>query len=167
MLGYVMAEGRGATDALLREVAARLEAEGVRLAGAVQTTAEPDAKGHCRMELRILPGQEIVGISQNLGALSEGCRLDPDGLEQAVGRVDAALEGTPQLLIVNKFGKQEVEGRGFRPLIGKALAMDIPVLVAVNRSNLAGFEAYAEGMEEALPPDTDAVLGWCRAQIGA
>ena len=165
MLGYVMPEGRGSADALLREVATRLEAEGATLAGAVQTTAEPDAQGHCRMDLHMLPGGEVVRISQNLGTLSEGCRLDPDGLERAVGLVDAALEAGPRMLIVNRFGKQEVEGRGFRPLIGKALALDIPVLVALSRANLDGFAAFAEGLEQALPPDVDAILDWCRAQI--
>jgi len=167
MLGYVMPEGRGAADALLREVAARLTAEGVALAGAVQCPATPDAQGRCGMELHILPGGAVVGISQNLGALSEGCRLDPDGLERAVGLVDAALDARPHLLIVNKFGKQEVEGRGFRPLIGKALAIDIPVLVALNQTNLAGFQAFADGMAERLKPEAAAVLDWCRDRIGA
>ena len=164
MLGYVTVAGPGAADALLRAVAARLETAGVALAGAVQSSAEV-AQGKPHMDLRILPDGPVVRISQSLGALSAGCRLDPGGLERAVALVERALETHPQLLIVNKFGKQEVEGRGFRPVIGAALTAGIPVLVAVSRDNLAGFRAFAEDMAEALPPETGAVLDWCRGQI--
>ena len=165
MLGYVMAEGRGASDALLREVAEALRAEGVKLAGAVQVNLETAPENHCHMDLHVLAGGEVVRISQDLGALSEGCRLDPDGLEQVVGLANAALEGGAQLLIINKFGKQEADGRGFRPLIGEALARDVPVLAAVARGSLAGFESFADGMAEALPADVQAVLGWCHKQL--
>lgn len=165
MLGYVTAEGRGGGDALLCQVADRLRTEGVRLAGAVQVNLEREPRYKCHMDLQILSGSEVVRISQDLGALAKGCRLDPDGLERAVGLVEAALDADPDLLIVNKFGKQELDGRGFRPLIGKAMGAGVPVLVALNRDNVAGFERFAEGLAEALTPEREAVLSWCRAQI--
>ena len=126
MLGYIVAEGRGAGDLLLAEVAAALRSSGVPLAGAVQVNLDNDPSRKCDMDLHILSGQDVVRISQDLGALSQGCRLDPMGLENAVGLVAAALDKAPALLIVNKFGKQELDGRGFRPLIGEALARGIP-----------------------------------------
>lgn len=165
MLGYVTAEGRGAVDALLCEVARRLQDEGVALAGAVQENTEHDPRHKCQMDLRILSGSEVVRISQDLGVLAKGCRLDPDGLERAVGLVDRALDAAPQLMIINKFGKQELEGRGFRPLVGKALGLGIPVIVAMNRGSVEGFQAFAGGMAEALDHDVDGILDWCRAQI--
>ena len=167
MLGYVAAEGRGAGDRLIHGVAMRLRAQGLKLAGAVQVNAEraPDRK--CDMDLHILAGAEIVRISQDLGRGSRGCRLDPAGLEQAVGLVAAALAARPALLIVNKFGKQELEGRGFRPVIGEAMAAGIPVLTAVNAGNLDGFLAWAETLAEPLPPDTDAILTWCLSRRAA
>ena len=85
-------------------------------------------------------------------------------LEQAVGIVEAALDAGPRLLIVNKFGKQELEGRGFRPVIGRALSQNVPVLLAVNAGSLDGFDAFAGGIGYALPPDADVVFDWCRAQ---
>lgn len=165
MLGYVTAEGRGAVDALLCEVARRLQKEGVALAGAVQVNVEHDPRHKCRMNLHILSGTQVVQISQDLGVLAKGCRLDPGGLERAVGLVDHALDAAPQLMIVNKFGKQELDGRGFRPLIGKAISLGIPVIVAMNRDNVEGFQAFAEGMAEPLAHGVDGVLDWCRAQI--
>lgn len=164
MLGYVVADGQGAADLVIREVADRLRAEGVDLAGAVQVNSDPDPARKCEMDLHVLSRGSIVRISQNLGALSQGCRLDPDGLERAVGLVTQALAEGPDLLIVNKYGKQEIDGRGFRPLIGEALAMGIPVLTAVNRGNVDQFLAFAEDLAEVLPGDVQAVFDWCMAQ---
>lgn len=165
MLGYITTEGRGATDRLLADVAARLRADGWQLAGAVQVNGPPVEGRACDMDLHVLAGAEVVRISQNLGALSRGCRLDPTGLEQAVGLVEAALHGVPQprLLIVNKFGKQEAEGRGFRPVIGQALAAGLPVLTAVNATNALRFEDFAGGLAVPVAEDVEAVLRWCRA----
>lgn len=118
------------------------------------------------MDLHVLAADRIVRISQNLGSLAKGCRLDPSGLEQAVGMVEAALDAEPRLLIVNKFGKQEIDGRGFRPVIGRALAAGVPVLTAVNSANLPGFRTFADEMAEPLALDFDAILGWCRRVAG-
>ncbi len=167
MLGYVVAEGQGAADRLIRDVADRLRQEGVPLAGAVQVNIENDPALKCHMDLHILNGHQVVRISQNLGALSQGCRLDPDGLERAVGLSEAGLASGAKLMIVNKFGKQEADGRGFRPVIGQALSSDIPVLTAVGPGNLPAFLDYADGLAEQLPNNTDEVVQWCKDQIAA
>lgn len=167
MLGYVVAEGRGAADALLRDVADRLRVGGLPLAGAVQVNADRGPDRKCDMDLHILSGGDVVRISQDLGALSQGCRLDPAGLERAVGLVGAALADGARLVIVNKFGKQELDGRGFCPVIGEALGLGVPVLTAVNASNLAGFEAWAGGLGERLEPTEDALMRWVARQARA
>jgi len=166
MLGYVIGAQRGAVDVLLAEVAARLSAQGWPLAGVVQLNSETGAQARCDMDLQVLTMATRVRISQSLGPLSRGCRLDPQGLEEAVGLVERALDQGPRLLIINKFGKAELDGRGFRPVIGRALAEGVPVLTAVNQANLAGFETFSEGMGSPLPPDAQAVIDWCRAQAG-
>ena len=165
MLGFVVAEGRGAADLILHDVAMQLRADGVPLAGAVQVNKERDPEYKCDMDLHILSGREVVRISQDLGALSKGCRLDPAGLEQAVGLVAAALEQEPAMLILNKYGKQEIDGRGFRPVIGEALSRGIPVLTAVNSGNLSAFLDFSADFGEHLPEDRDAILAWCQAQL--
>ncbi|SMC61236.1 DUF2478 domain-containing protein [Primorskyibacter flagellatus] len=164
MLGYVVADGRGAADRLIRDVAARLRDNGLRLTGAVQVNPEGKPAHKCHMDLHILSGTEVVRISQDLGTHSQGCRLDPDGLERAVGLVTAGLDDGADLLVVNKFGKQEMDGRGFRPVIAEALSRDIPVLVAVNPGSLDAFLTYAEDLAEPLEPDVTTVAAWCLRQ---
>lgn len=162
MLGYVLSQGRGEADALLAEVAQTLLAEGWPLAGAVQINVDMGAGRPCEMDLHVLDGDRVVRITQNLGALAQGCRLDPAALEEAVALVEQALAHNPRLLIVNKFGKQELDGRGFRPLIGRALADGIPVLCAVGSGHMEGFATFAGELGTMLPASTPAVLAWCR-----
>lgn len=162
MLGVLSVEGPGVADSLLDRVAAHLMARGIPLAGAVQRNPEGARDGRCHMDLHVLSADRTVRISQDLGALAKGCRLDPGGLEAAVGLAEAALaaEPTPKLVIVNKFGKQEADGKGFRPLIGRALAEGVPVLVGVNPGNRAGFDAFAEGMAEQVPSTYEGLMAW-------
>jgi hypothetical protein len=130
----------------------------------VQVNEEFDPDRPCHMDLHVLTGVEVIRISQSLGSLAKGCRLDPAGLARAVGLVEHALEGGADLLIVNKFGRQEAEGRGFRPVIGQALASGIPVLTAVNTGYQAAFDEFAEGFGLSLTCSRDAVLQFCMSQ---
>ena len=165
MLGYVSSDEAGVTDALLARVARHLEAAGWPLAGAIQSNPEGASAGRRHMDLAVLGTGETRRISQDLGEGARGCRLDPDGLESAVGLAEArlSLPPAPRLVIVNKFGKLEIDGRGFRPLIGRALADGIPVLTAASPGNLDGFLAFAEDMADPVPAEIDAVLAWAEA----
>ncbi len=165
MLGYVISEGRGTVDPLMAEVAHRLMVQGWPVAGVIQLNSETGPETKCDMDLQILTGAEPVRISQRLGRFARGCRLDPAGLERAVGLVERALDDRPRLLLINKFGKAELEGRGFRPLIGRALLEGVPVLTAVNRGNLPGFHAFTDGIGTALPPEPGAIIDWCAGQV--
>ncbi|MEC7964496.1 MAG: DUF2478 domain-containing protein, partial [Pseudomonadota bacterium] len=127
-IGYVKISERGEMNRLLAGLAADLAAEGLALAGAVQHDIECAPEGKCDMDLQILPAGPVVRISQNLGKDSRGCRLDPVALEQAVGLTEAQLSNAaPKLVIINKFGKHEAEGRGFRSTIALALELEVPV----------------------------------------
>ncbi|MGP9791275.1 DUF2478 domain-containing protein [Roseinatronobacter sp. NSM] len=166
MLGYISAPGRGVTDRVLAELAGGLGAAGWSLAGVVQTNRETTQDRPCDMDLHIIGQAHQVRISQNLGPHANGCRLDAHGLETAVGLVAAALHRNPALLILNKFGKAEAEGRGFRSIIGQALAQGIPVLTAVRPPNLDAFLTFADGMADPLPAKLDALQVWCCEQTG-
>ena len=161
-LGYVSIQGRGETDRFLAEVAAALQEAGLRLAGTVQTNTERANRRKCDMDLIVLPDGPTIRISEDRGALARGCILDSEALEQTVVQVAQRLDGA-DLLIVNKFGKREGEGRGLIPVIGEALGRGIPVLVGVNGLNLPDFLAFADGLAEGLPADVVKVADWCLA----
>jgi nucleoside-triphosphatase THEP1 len=164
MLGYMISTGRGAGDRLMVAVADRLVARGMAVAGVVQLNVEHDPERHCHMDLQILGRDDVLRISEDRGRHARGCRLDPRGLADAVQRVDSALDQrSASLLIVNKFGKQEAQGGGFREVIGRALIAGIPVLTTVSQGNLAAFLDFAEGLASEVAPDADAAVAWCVA----
>ena len=165
MLGYVIHEdddGNGRMAALAR----RLAAQGLRLAGAVQTNLDRGADCACDMELTVLGTDAApIRISHSLGAGSQGCRLDADALERAAALAVSTLTGA-NLALVNKFGKQEAAGRGFRDFVAAALAEEIPVLIAVAPELVAAFTDFAG--ELAIPLTWPEAEGWCRrAQAAA
>ncbi|MBA84024.1 DUF2478 domain-containing protein [Thalassobius sp. S69A] len=167
MLGFVISETPGQAETLLRQVAQALCASGVAVTGATQRTDRDTKDARQKMVLSVLPAGPDITISQDLGALATGCSLDPDGLEQAAGLIAASLDHAPQILLLNKFGKQEAEGAGFRAVIGQALAQDIPVLIGVGREKLPLFQEFAGDLAEELQKDEATLLRWCQAHISA
>jgi hypothetical protein len=153
---------QGEIDRLLSETADRLQAEGARLAGVVRVLEENPADAHaCDMDLRVLPDGPPIRITQSLGSGSTSCRLNPVAITEAVAAVEKNSSDAFDLFILNKFGPQESEGRGFCTAIGSALEQDIPVLVGVGGSCRDAFDAFADGMAEVLPPDSEAIHKWC------
>lgn len=166
MLGFVVTAGAAEDAEILPDVAQRLTGAGVRVVGAIQHNLCLDPARPCQMDLSILGTDALVRISQDRGPHASGCRLDPQGLAQAVALVETRFdhEGA-QIVIVNKFGKSEAEGSGFRAVIGKAIAAGVPVLTIVAPGQLAAFEGFAGDLAVRLPADQDAVLSWCLTRI--
>ena len=165
MLGYVVVpdEGKDELDRLLAGVADRLAAGGLRLAGTVQQNSGPEGDCRCDMDLRLLHDGAVIRISQALGPEARGCRLDTGALEEAAFAVSRALEGGPDLLIANKFGKQEGLGRGLRTVVAAAIEAGVPVLLAVAEETLPDFLAFAEDMAEQVNPES--AEAWARDAV--
>lgn len=165
LLAAVLFPRGGAIDTLLATAAARLSADGWRLAGALQAE-ERDADGCCGpMRLRSLTDGSETVISQNLGKLSAGCRLDPQALLAAAVRLTADLDGAPDLLVLNRFGKAEAEGGGLRPVIEKAVEAGVPTLIAVRDDHAAAWATFHGGLAETMPANDEAILDWCRSVL--
>lgn len=163
-LAYIRTMARGQADILLSDFAGLLIEQGLRVGGVVQSNTTCTDNDLCDMDVRVMPNGPVFRISQSLGAGSRGCRLNPEMLEQAVGLVSQSLkvgqDQLPRVLIVNKFGKHEADGRGFRPLIAEAMMAGIPVLTAVNPTNHAQFQEFAQGMATCLPGQLHSLLDW-------
>lgn len=129
----------------MRTLADYLIGQGFALAGFVQRNQPCPGRARCDMILEELSSGERYGISEDRGQHARGCMLDVDELLRAVASASRGLEAGADLVIVNKFGKTECEGGGFRPLIVEALEREVPVLIAVPFRNLDGWRQFAEG----------------------
>ncbi|MDO5529954.1 MAG: DUF2478 domain-containing protein [Paracoccus sp. (in: a-proteobacteria)] len=162
MLAYIDVEKEPLGLLFLGDLARSLTADGIKVAGAVRT---PGEKGLARRDMRLSilrdAGPEVV-ISQDLGPGATGCRLDPGALEQAAHRAVLAMPGA-ELVIVNKFGKQEAFGRGMCSLIAAAVEAGLPVLTCVDRPQRADFEAFAGEFATRITAAEAEI--WCRDAI--
>jgi nucleoside-triphosphatase THEP1 len=90
----------------------------------------------------MLPDGEVVRLaSQDFASQATahitGCWLDPDWLASLAIRLAAAIAAGADLVIINRFGRLEAEGKGLIDLIRQALDADIPVLIAVPERRFA------------------------------
>lgn len=141
-------------EATLAALADYLHAHDLTLAGLIQRALDRPASARCDMALEDLATGARTSIADDRGPGAAGCALDVDALLGALMRAQAALDTPTDLLLVNKFGKMEAEGGGFRPLIVAALERGIPAIVAVPARNLAAWELFADDISVSLPLET-------------
>lgn len=160
-LAAIVYERHEDPDALLSAFSAELIASGHRVAGLVQLGQ------HCsdRRELsaRLIHTGEEVGLFQDLGACSRGCRLDVGRLLEAGHKIAGAIDHGADLVIVNRFGRQESEGKGLIDVIERALSADIPVVVAVPVKRFADWIKFSDGMSVKLHCDRPSLQSWWHA----
>jgi hypothetical protein len=132
-----------AADRTLRLFALDLIERGRRLAGLVQHNQPRPARSRCDMVLEELAGGDLVPISQDRGPHARGCALDVGQLLVAMQLVRAQLASGPDLVILNKFGKTEAEGGGFRAVIADVIEAELPLLIAVPWRNIDSWRHFA------------------------
>jgi hypothetical protein len=147
-------------DRVLREFAADLAGRGYRAVGLVQTGRCLDAP---KLSAMLVHSGEELPLFQDLGAGATGCRLDVGRLLDAGARIAGAIDEGADLVIVNRFGRQEREGKGLSWLVERALGADIPVVIAVPGHRFAEWISFADGMSVKLRCDRRALEAWWRA----
>jgi nucleoside-triphosphatase THEP1 len=146
-------------DTVLRDFAGDLGARGFRVVGMVQA-------GQCAdfsLSAMLIHSGEKLLLAQDFDPASSGCRLDLGRLQNAGVRVAEALESGADLLIVNRFGKHERDGKGLSHLVERALGADIPVVIAVPGDRFADLIKFADGMSVKLRCSRAALDGWWQA----
>jgi nucleoside-triphosphatase THEP1 len=164
-IGLVVYDDGLFADAVIAQCAAGLIASGYRLGGVVQSNPHRPGRRRCDMYVKDLLGGEEIKISLDRGNEARGCRLDPDAFARIDAWVERAVLERVDLLIINKFGKEEAHGRGLRPVIADALIAEIPLVIGVSTQNLCDFLAFVGDTAAHLRPDIEAITAWCRNAI--
>jgi nucleoside-triphosphatase THEP1 len=145
-------------DAVLRDFAADLNARGLRAIGMVQAGQCADSS----LSAVLLHSGEKLPLAQDFDPAASGCRLDVGRLQNAGARIAEALKAGADLLIVNRFGKRERDGKGLGYLIKRALEADTPVVIAVSSRNFDDWIKFAGGVTVKLACNRQALEGWWR-----
>ncbi len=150
-------------EALLARAARALSEQGVRLGGVLQHDIATVIEDPCAMQLENLETGESIPLSQELGRGSVSCRVDPDALARGSMAVRGAIERGVDLVIINKFGAQEVSGAGLRDEMAETVVAGIPLLTAVGERFLPEWKAFTGDDSALLAPTLDAILHWWSA----
>ncbi len=158
-------------DPVMSRIATGLRHRGCALAGFLQRNAPRPGRRRCDMVLEDLATGTEIAISEDRGAMARGCHLDVSELLRGLALARQALDAGADLLIINKFGKTEGEGGGFRPLIAEALMRETPVLIAVPWRNIDGWRLFAGDLGEEIildgrPGQAEAICAMLAARLG-
>jgi nucleoside-triphosphatase THEP1 len=157
LAALVYGEGQD-PDAVLRDFAAELSARGLRAVGMVQAGQCADSS----LSAVLLHSGEKLLLAQDFDPAAKGCRLDLARLLNAGERIADAMGQGADLVIINRFGKRERDGKGLGYLIERALRADIPVVIAVASDRFGDWIKFAGGMTVKLACDRGALQEWWR-----
>lgn len=147
-------------DGLLADFARNLVRSGERIGGVVQRNVKDGAGCQIGMQaIDLMSGTEI-SICQPLGSGAMACKLDAAGLAEAAVAVARAIAADVDLVVINKFSKQEAAGEGLRDELADAIAAGIPVLTAVPEKCLDAWNDFTGGIGTTLLCERGAIEGW-------
>jgi molybdate transport system ATP-binding protein len=147
-------------DDLLASFAGDLVRAGRCLGGIVQRNVKGERGQRERMEVIDLMTGRTVRICQYLGKDAAACKLNPAGLAEAATLVSRAVNVGVELVVVNKFSKQEAAGRGLRAEIAEAVMAGLPLLTAVSYTCYEAWTRFTGGFGTTLLCERGVVEDW-------
>jgi hypothetical protein len=88
-------------------------------------------------------------------------------LAEVNGKVARSFDADPELLILNKFGKVEAEGRGLLDLVAIAVDRRIPVVIGVPIRNLQAWRNFAGGLSVEFSSNPSEIADWLNRMFPA
>jgi hypothetical protein len=159
-VAVVVCEPGEPADERMAALAAACRAQGLEVSGLIQHN-----EGDCA-----LPGfsmaLEDMGSGRRIPLVGEGpvpaqaCRLDVAGLAEAAACLCVERHLSSDLVIINKFGRQESLGRGLRDEMAALVMAGVPLLTSVRASLLPDLEAFFGEDFVVIEPTAQAVARW-------
>ena len=147
-------------DDMLSSFVQQLAGKGVRVEGLLQKLHRTAPGGACAVDLVDITTGKTYPIFQDLGSGSTACRLDPAGVVASSIVLRRAIEARADLIVVNRFGSMEREGRGLAQEMLAAMAEQLPVLTVVAERYAADWESFTGGLASRLPASPEALRAW-------
>ncbi|MFZ9036906.1 MAG: DUF2478 domain-containing protein [Gammaproteobacteria bacterium] len=154
----VYSPGSGGRKALQRFVE-RLKARDVSVGGLLQEVvvdSEGVVTGFCAVD--VSTGRRFP-ITRPVTRDDE-CGLDVSALVETTGIVRNAIAERPDLIVVEKFGDQEQNGKGLSDEILQTIATGIPLLVAVPEAALPIWQERTGELGSVLDCSEEALEQW-------
>ncbi|MDY0309636.1 MAG: DUF2478 domain-containing protein [Castellaniella sp.] len=148
-----------AADAVMLDFVNDLRARGRSVHGLLMAR-RPDGRRRGGRCLRDIDTGDIFEIFQDLGEGSQACCLDISCLAAAASTLRTAVQARPDLVVVNRFGRQEADGAGFAQEFLTLMSEDIPVLTIVAEEFLGDWRQFTGGLGVELSADMNHLRAW-------
>ncbi len=160
ILAVVYTDGFAA-GRFISDLGYQLRDSGVSVAGIVQyNQSVRERDSGCDMEVEELASRIVLQLAEDRGSDAAGCRLDPAALAEAAALISVSLRNRPQIVILNKFGNLEVEGKGLRDTIADAMQLGIPVVAGVPHRHIEPWRAFTDGLAQETLVHSPMVQQW-------
>lgn len=134
------------------------QGQGLKVAGLLNAAAGSGIK--IRDRIRSLGDSREYVIMYD-GGCGDACKLDPRGLAAASEVIREALQVPTDILVFNKFGHAESEGRGLFEEYAQAVAAGIPVVSLLQEKYLPDWRSFTDGTGAELG-SLEALLSWAK-----
>jgi len=149
-------------DARLTHICTLLSDKGLIVGGLIQENSCGDVSGVQLVDIR---SQKKFDIWENRGLHASGCRLDEAGLLGSAKVIEQAILDQVDMLIINRFGRAESEGKGLRDYFAQAIDAGIPVLTGVRDPYVDSWQQFHGGMAHELLATDTAMENWIAKAI--
>ena len=163
-IGALIFERNGEPDSIVAAFVSALRARDVRVGGLLQRRRTGVKRAGIKdVVVEDIGTGTVLDVLQELGPESSGCRVDPNAIASAGQLFTAALVDRPDLLVVNRFGRLESERGGMLNEISAAVEAGVPLLVIVPARYRDAWNAFAQGLDQQIALDRDALDAWWSA----
>ncbi len=146
-------------DDLLAEAVRIIGSSEVAIAGVLQENIL-DGSGERNLQLRSLTDEWAIPVLEKRGHAAHGCRLDYSAITEVSVRLEAVFAQPVGLLVMNRFGRAELEGSGLRNIYERAAIENIPVLTGVREDYRQAWQSFHGGLGTELPSDLSSIVDW-------
>jgi len=149
-------------DTMLAGFALERRRAGERLGGIVQVNEKNEAGRQVGMNAIDLMTGRSISLCQALGSGAMACKLDAGGLAESAIAITDAISADVDLIVINKFSKQEAAGRGLRAEFADAILSGVPLLTAVPEKCFAAWVSFTGDRGTTLFCAPHVIAAWWR-----
>ena len=160
----IVVDGSVDVDALLAEIVVQQRRAGRRVRGLLMM--HRGASEGCAGDMVLVDIEKRDEYLVSLPTGGGSCRADVQGFASASRVLKNAIEESPDLVVCNRFGSLEAEGKGFVAELLDVMACGIPLLTAVAASRVDAWQRFSGGAR-LLPARSDDVSAWLKSTLAA
>ena len=143
----------------LSKFAGKVKSSNIKIGGVLQEALFDKEGNICGIDAVDVSSGQRIPISRP-AANAGDCGLDVSALTQTTGIIRQAIDDRCELVVVEKFGEMEQNGKGLIDEIMQTIVEEIPLLIAVSETALPVWQETSGELGSVLPFELQAFEEW-------